>query len=137
MYVGMRKKTGELKVPTNVYLIHKYKQAYEEKHGEGRISELVNAILREEYEKEKNQEAQQHQQLQECDVLGLNSIRVTAKSPEQQRQLTLFESYDAISKYIHGLNDVQQLAKIEHTGKVVMQVAHTRKQKIIHKGVEI
>jgi len=128
MYVSMRRNGGELKVPTNVYLIHSLKEFYEQKHGPGKISELVNAVLREEFDKEKNEEGL---------VNPLNLATSKGLVIKQERQLTLFEDYGTLSKAIHSMTDVTELTKIEQTGKVLQSVAHTRKLNLLKGKIQV
>lgn len=122
MYVSMHKIEGEgIIVPKTISVDHAVWNAFVEKYGKGQISELVRAVMKEEVLKKKNEEAQR------CDPLSLNMIEPV----KQERQMTLFENFDVLSKYIHGIDNVEKLARIEKQGKVMRDIAHTRKMKVL------
>lgn len=126
----MRKSSERLKVPVTVSLDHEYLSKFNELN-KGQLSAQINAMLKDYVDHQKNEEAQ------ECDPLSLKhrqsgSARLVIN---KERQMTLFENFDVLSKYVHSIDDVPKLAKIEKQGKVLHDLARTRKMRILNGGL--
>lgn len=135
MYVSMNKKHDRVRVPVTLSLDLEYREQYEKNNGKGKLSELINAVLKEECEKQKNEEAQR------CDPLGLSNCAVTGKGAHNEvgiiyRQSTLFEDFakqdrrSDINKYIESIADKQTLDRIWLNSKVLYNVADTKRKRM-------
>ena len=130
----MNKKHNRVRVPVTLSLDLEYRDQYETTNGKGKLSELINAVLKEECEKQKNDEA--------LDVLNLvphkvrnDSSLITTRS-NNTRQSTLFEVFATkdkradINDYINSIEDKDRIDKIWLNSKVMYNIADTRRKKL-------
>jgi hypothetical protein len=119
------RKNSRLKVPVTVSLDYEYLKEFEQ-HSKGKLSETINAVLREEYEKQKNEQPQ-------CDPLGL---KFAVPKDKVSRQSSLFETFvtrdkrDEISKFVNQIPDIDKLNLLVANAQCMLSVSKTRRDKI-------
>lgn len=126
------RKNSRLKVPVTVSLDYEYLKEFEQ-HSKGRLSETINAVLQEEFEKQKNEQA--------LDVLNLGSLKNGGEETcNHTRQSTLFEAFsretvtkDTIVKFIHSVDDPKALGELASKAKCMWKTAENRRWNLTHK----
>lgn len=123
MYVSMNKKYNRIRVPVTVSLDLEYRQFYEQQFGKGKISELFNAVLREEYEKQKKDEA--HLSPVKSPVISNNNIMTQTNILDY---LSERPRPDELVQYIKDLDKQNENVKIStlmRNARVIETVAKT------------
>lgn len=122
--------TKKLDMPTlkNVYVDGLMLKEIREQDPHFNLSAEVQALIKDKHTSLKKEEGP-------ClNPLNLSVLETESHEVKKERQLTLFEDYGTISKFIHRIDDMNELNRLEKTGKVLQSVAHTRKMNLIKSG---
>jgi hypothetical protein len=113
----------------NIYVDNTILKAIKEKDPDFNLSAECNAMLKEKYELQKNEQA--------LDPLNIRNVgAANLVLPSNTRQTSLFEAFaekdhrDAIVKYVQSIQDTLILNKIEKNAKCMLKVSQVHRMAI-------